>query len=108
MTINWRELREVFMNNFSKIALAICAVLCAIGGWFVYTKMYGSQPSDGSSGVPELLPAILVVSGLASAAIGAQGYLRAKSSKTATPLIQSLNFILGALALLMALFFLLP
>lgn len=96
------------MKNFSTIMLAISAVLCAIGAWFVYSKMYGSPSDIGASSLLGILPALLAISGLVSVAIGTRGYLHAKSSKAATPLIQSLNFVLGALALLMALFFLLP
>jgi hypothetical protein len=96
------------MKSFSGIALAICTVLCAIGGWFVYSKMYGSYPVNGTNGLLKILPILLAISGVVSASIGARGYMQAKSAKSLTPLVLSLNLVLGALAVLMALFLLLP
>jgi len=90
------------MNNLSSIILILTTLVCAFGGTQVLAKLNtGATPTSG------LIP-ILAISGLITLALGASGYFKARSNKMATPLVHSLSLVIGALALMMALYFLLP
>lgn len=90
------------MKNLSTIVLILTTLICAYGGTQVLGKLnMGAAPASG------MIP-ILAVSGLITLALGASGYFKARSDKKATPLIHSLSLVIGALALMMALYFLLP
>jgi hypothetical protein len=90
------------MKNLSWLILGITTLLCAFGGSQVVMKLNGEAHAAGT-----ITPALAIL-GLITAGLGAKGYFQARSSKTPTPLLSSLSLVIGALALLMALYFLLP
>ena len=94
--------------NFTTIVLAATTVLCAIGGWFVFKDLSGNGANADIRFISTALVPLLGISGVISLIIGARGYLRAKGDKQFTALPISLNGVMGALAVMMALFFVLP
>ena len=90
------------MKNLSGILLGITTLLCLFGGWKVVGKLnYGTSPNS------ILLP-ILTVFGVLTLIIGLRGYFQSRAAKQIMPLMTSLSMVMGALAVLMALYFLLP
>jgi hypothetical protein len=90
------------------ILLALTSLCCSVGGFFVFQKLNGNIIEAGSARVFTTLAMVLAIIGLMSLLVGARGFFRARGDKQFTPLAVSLNGIMGALALMMALFFILP
>jgi len=90
------------MKNLSSILLGITTLLCLFGGGKVVGKLnYGTSPSS------TLIPVLGIFGGL-TLIFGLRGYFQSRAAKQVMPLITSLSMVMGALAVLMALYFLLP
>ncbi|NNC37474.1 MAG: hypothetical protein EX271_03255 [Acidimicrobiales bacterium] len=90
------------MKNLSGILLGITTLVCAVGGVQVLGNL-----NDGTAPNSMLIP-ILAVLGLLTLGSGVRGYFKSRAAKQIMPLVTSLSLVIGALAALMALYFLLP
>ena len=90
------------MKNISWILLGVTSLVCLFGGVQVVSKL------NGEANLASAITPLLAVTGLITLAMGAKGFLQSKSQQVMMPLVTSLSLVIGALALLMALYFLLP
>lgn len=90
------------MKNLSSILLTITTLVCAVGGVQVLGKLNNGTPPNS------MMVPLLALLGLITLGIGARGYFQSRAAKQIMPLITSLSLVIGALAVLMALYFLLP
>lgn len=86
------------------LILAVTTLATLLAGKIIYGLQTGTTENSGAGFSSLFLTTWLGVFGLIALIYGVVGYFNAKRAKVITPLVASLNAVMGALALLMILY----
>lgn len=89
------------MKFGSWIILALTSIAAAFAGRIVYGLQSGTLDGPGAGFTLLFLTLWLGIFSVLSLIVGVRGYLKAKRSKSHTPLDSSLNAVIGALGILL-------